>query len=214
MKQTTIWSSKLLLVEGKDECHFFKALLKSMNIEHIQCQDIGGVSKFKTELNLVRATQGFEDVTHIGLVRDAEKHAAQSAFQSICSILEECGFPVLKSLDDPFACSDKLRIGLFIMPDNQQKGMLEDLCLQSIAGTDEERCIEAFIECSQQTLAKEDKEKFNSAKARVQSYLACQVPLVNSLGLGAQKHHWDFSKPCFNKIKEFLLKSFEPKFGS
>ena len=38
----TISSSKLLLVEGMDECNFFEALLKSLDITGIQVFDIGG----------------------------------------------------------------------------------------------------------------------------------------------------------------------------
>jgi hypothetical protein len=83
--------------------------------------------------------------------------------------------------------------------------MLESLCLESIKGTTVYKCVEDYIKCSIPNLNPEDRKKFKEEKARVQTYLASQVPLVNSLSDGAQKNIWDFDHPCFGEISNFLL---------
>ncbi len=73
----TIISNRLLAVEGKDECNFFKALLRHENINNIQVVDIGGKDKFKTEFPLLINTEGFSEVHRLGFVRDAEQNHAK-----------------------------------------------------------------------------------------------------------------------------------------
>ena len=45
-KKKEIVSSSLLMVEGKDECNFFKALFIILGIDDVQIEDIGGKDRF------------------------------------------------------------------------------------------------------------------------------------------------------------------------
>lgn len=45
-KKKEIESSSLLMVEGKDEGNFFKALFSVLGITHVQIEDIGGKDRF------------------------------------------------------------------------------------------------------------------------------------------------------------------------
>jgi hypothetical protein len=85
----------ILAVEGKDECNFFTALIKHLNLTGIQIEDIGGKDKFKLEFSLLAQSENFYGIVKkIGFVRDAEEKEATAAFQSICGILNAYNLPV------------------------------------------------------------------------------------------------------------------------
>nr|VFK57295.1 MAG: hypothetical protein BECKTUN1418F_GA0071002_11116 [Candidatus Kentron sp. TUN]VFK60193.1 MAG: hypothetical protein BECKTUN1418D_GA0071000_11186 [Candidatus Kentron sp. TUN]VFK65433.1 MAG: hypothetical protein BECKTUN1418E_GA0071001_11076 [Candidatus Kentron sp. TUN] len=209
-KKFTIESRRLLAVEGKDECNFFEALLKHMGIEDIQLADIGGKDRFKTEFDLLYQSKGFSDVCALGLIRDAEDKKADAAFKSICSILEKHPpLPVPEAANTAINGKNDtgklIRIGVFIMPNNADQGMLEDLCLESLESIEKKPafpCMEQYMNCLSK-LPENDTPR-NPAKAKVQTYLATRKEIVNSLGLGARKGYWDFEHDCFNEIKRFL----------
>jgi hypothetical protein len=197
-----IKSDKILAVEGKDECNFFQALLKYENINNIQIIDIGGKDKFKSEFPNLVNSEGFSEVRAIGFIRDAESQKAESAFSSICGILKKNGLPAPKNINTTINEEDR-KIGIFIMPNNIDAGMLEDLCIKSVKTDPIFACVNDYIDCCSPHLS-ENGTIFNKAKAKIQTYLASQSPIANSLGLAAQKGHWDFKKNCFSGIKQFL----------
>ncbi len=203
-----IIGSKLLAVEGKDECQFFEALLKFEKIGAVQIIDIGGKNKFRTELPLLMNMEGFRNVIALGFVRDAEEKMAVSAFQSICDTLKKYNLPIPDSIN-AINNSSGLKTGIFIMPDNYGTGMLENLCLKTIAGTPVESCINDFQTCFLPLMPPAEQEKFNESKSRVLSYLATRSPIVNSPGLAALKGYWDFHHVCFEEIKKFLHQLFD-----
>lgn len=201
-----IQKTKLLAVEGKDECNFFEAFFKYFQLDNIQTIDIGGKDRFKNEFPLLYAMEGFSELTHIGFVRDAETNPAHLAFASICNILKEYNLPCPSTINE--IIKNNIAVGIFIMPDNQGTGMLENLCLKSIKNKPVQSCIDAFIDCFKKIQVDEEKGKFNEPKSRVQSYLASRSPIVKSLGEGALKKYWDFNHPCFSDIKLFLTQLF------
>ena len=88
------------------------------------------------------------------------------------------------------------------MPDNSRKGMLEDLCLETVKDNEEMECIDRFIECTQQL--KNLPHKKDHSKAMVQAFLAVKPDVPNSVGRGAQKKHWNFDSPGLAALKDFL----------
>jgi hypothetical protein len=220
-----IISKKILAVEGKDECNFFQALLKHSKIESIlwfqyienikkdpgfsvsneavQLIDIGGKDKFKEELEALTVLQGFDNIEKMGFIRDAEINPAESAFTSICNILKSLHLPFPPASNEVIK-NIKPSVGVFIMPDNKNSGMLESLCLKALENQKIKNCIDDFISCFYIDMNQSEKDKFNEPKSRVLSYLASRSPIVNSLGLSAQNGYWDFSHGCFDEIKKFL----------
>ena len=127
-----IESNKLLIIEGKDEEFFFKALLKHENIDNFQIIGAGGKDRFPQQLRIVVNLQNFSEVVDtLGFVRDAEQNKANSAFSSICDQLRRNNLPVPTSINEVIE-EEGRRIGIFIMPNNSDEGMLEDLCIESI----------------------------------------------------------------------------------
>ncbi len=202
-----IKSTRLLVVEGKDECNFFKALLKHLDIKDVQLVDVGGINKFQYEFPTLYNMEGFNKVNVIGFIRDAEKKPAENAFNSICNIIKKYDLPV------PNARGIVCKLGIpntaiFIMPDNAGTGMLENLCLKTIESTPFYDCVIKYVECFSQHQSLEEKKKFNEPKSKVQTYLASRSPIFNSLGLGAFEGYWDFNHSCLNEIKGFLKSLF------
>lgn len=206
-KTFNITEKQLLLVEGKDEYNFFEALLAYENIQGVQKIDIGGKDKFPKHFPLLVKTYNFDQVLSIGLVRDAEVNRAESAFQSLCDNLKNHNLPVPSTINALNLGPPK--VGIFIMPDNQGAGMLENLCLKTIEGQNIEKCLDDYLSCVSVNMVPSEREQFNEPKAKVQAYLAARVPIVNSLGLSAKAGYWNFAHPCFEEIKQFLHSLFD-----
>lgn len=196
-------SKSLLLVEGKDELNFFKALFKALKIKEIQIRNVEGNANFSREIKQLVNNSKFSDVTKLGFVRDAEHNKAKSAFDSICHHLRQNNITPPKNIGK-IENIDNRKIGILIMPNNKDEGMLETLCLQSIKNNEICYCkMEEYIECLSE-FYKIEKKSFNIDKAKTQVYLASKLPIRNCLGLSALKNQWDFKSPAFNEIKTFL----------
>ncbi|VFM96213.1 MAG: hypothetical protein BECKG1743D_GA0114223_101285 [Candidatus Kentron sp. G] len=207
-KSFKIQSPRLLAVEGKDECNFFEALLKRMGIQGIQLLDIGGKDKFKDEFDSLHVLREFPNVRALGLIRDAENKKAHAAFSSIRSILEKYPpLPVPTNTDTVIDGKNHrgkdIRIGVFIMPNNIDAGMLEDLCLESVREEPVFACVNQYMNCCLSALP-EDERPRNRSKTKVQTYLAARKEIVNSLGVGARNGYWNLDHACFHDIKQFL----------
>lgn len=94
----------------------------------------------------------------------------------------------------------KIDFGIFIMPNNLNNGMHEDLCLESIKNSAIMDCVDDYINCIPHKAA-----NFKYSKAKTQVFLASKTDIAKSVGISAQKGYWDFNNPCFNSIKDFLI---------
>lgn len=203
-KNIGLESDRVLAVEGKDECNFFEALIKYEKINEVQIIDIGGKDKFKIEFPLLINSEGFTDVHTLGFIRDAEENRAESAFASICDTLKHNGLPAPDTINS-ICNKQNIRIGIFIMPNNIDRGMLEDLCLESVKKQPVFKCVNDYIECCLQRF-EENEKSINISSV--------QKPIANSLGLAATKGYWNFGNNCFSDIKRFLHNLFNPGFPS
>ena len=195
-----IEKERLLLVEGKDEIEFFNAFFRYLNLDTIQIINVEGKINFRDEIKLLSIRPDIEIVKKIGAIRDADENA-QAAFDSLKDSFNLVSW---EPADTPNIFSDSNpSIGIFIMPGaDQNNGMLEDLCLQSIKDQPDLRCVDDYINCIE-SLREERLNKLS--KRKILTYLAGQQELVTALGLAAQKHIWNFDAPAFNELKTFLL---------
>ncbi|WKN46072.1 DUF3226 domain-containing protein [Tunicatimonas pelagia] len=191
-----ITSSKLIAVEGRDEKNFIEAFFKHLNISNTQVLDVAGKDNFSLILPAISKTPGFNSVVKFGIIRDADD-SVENAFKSILGALNKASLTQPDSLST-FTDSTP-SVGVYIMPDNTQKGMLEDLCLSSVIDEDNEKCLNEFFNCVDTNSIR------NISKAKVQAYLSTQPEVVSSVGLAAKKGYWNFTNPCFDDLKSFLL---------
>jgi hypothetical protein len=200
MTSYAIWSKKVLVVEGKDECGLVYKMLKDMGIVDVQIINVEGNERFRTELPVLAKCTGFNDINVLGIIRDAER-GAKSAFLSIINILKrlEDMQLTLPTRTNEFAKGNP-RVGVFIIPGRAETGMIEDLCLRTVADHEAMKCVNSFVDC----ISKLDEPPKNISKAKAQAFLAAMPDLAQTVRDGANKGYWDMNSKEFADIKSFL----------
>ena len=188
-----------LLVEGKAELNFFRALTQHIGLQNEpQIQEFGGVDGLRQFLQGFVMTPGFGSVTSIGIIRDAEESAV-AARQSVASSLQNAGLPVPGDAEGSGGGAPSVHV--LILPDDEEPGMIETLLCRSVADTPVNSCIDEFFHC---VGALPDIDIRNPDKARAQAYLATRpVPQV-SVGVAAQKGYWPLDHAAFAGVRTFL----------
>lgn len=159
---------KLLLVEGRDEEEFFASLLEHLAISDVEVWAIQGKSRLSSRLKaLVRAPHAVPIVS-VGIVQDADNDPA-AAFHSICSALEAADLPAPEAPLQPHGVNP--RITVMIVPDAVTPGMLEDVCLASVADDPATACVDEFFRCLQERISSIPQ---NQAKARLRAFLSAR----------------------------------------
>lgn len=195
---------KQLLVEGKDQENFFKAFIQQFAFQSIQIQDFGGIDELRSFLQAFTKSPGFTTVSSIGIIRDAERSAAFSAFRSVRDSLRNVDLPV------PSAVGKRTRdhthpgqpaVTVLILPDGTNPGMLETLLCESFANDPVNDCIDDFFKCAD---ALPDTSSARRDKARAHVYLATKSHPEVSVGVAAQKDYWCLDHEVFSDVRSFL----------
>lgn len=168
-----------LLVEGNDDQHVVWALCEKHNVPEsfdvIDCGSVENVLKeFRLRLKLADNNQ------RIGLVVDADVNL-KSRWESIFAILKdtgkyECDTLVLPQEGLVLEPAEKTysKVGIWLMPDNHQNGMLEDF-MAALAKPDD-----ALMKKSEDVLTDLETEGIQKyrpvhrSKAKIHTYLAWQ----------------------------------------
>jgi hypothetical protein len=195
---SSIGSSKLLLVEGKTSLEFFKAYLRYLKLHgDIETRDFGGIGDFGTYLRTLQATSGFHEVETLAIVRDAELNA-QDALQSVRNHLLNRGLPT-PSAHGQFTQGTP-RVGVFILPDGSNPGMLETICMQSVNDDPVMPCLNTYFDC----LHDLDSSSSKTAKARAHAYIASKPRSDLLVGQAAHAGYWNWQSNAFVPLNEFL----------
>jgi hypothetical protein len=193
-----ITKKKLLAVEGKDELNFFDKLFEHMGLKDIvDLREVKGKHKFKDKMPSLKNTPGFHDLDAIAIIRDADENS-ENTFISVQGVLKQND---LQPPEKPGEFSNGTpKVGVFIMPDNKNSGMLETLCLSTVQEKEEMECVDRFIDCANE-LENPPKEK---DKAKTQAFLALMPEVPDHVGIGAQQGVWNFDSPVLEPLKKFL----------
>jgi hypothetical protein len=149
----------LLLGEGVDEINFFSALLKHLGITNVQVEQYGGKDGLRPYLGALKSRPGFGGLRAIGVTRDVDGDS-RAATASVTDSIQAAQFPA------------EVSVHYFLLPKNDTAGALEDLCLSSIAGTELDRCIEAYFACAADLSDRSFETPALRAKARIHVWLA------------------------------------------
>jgi len=168
---------KIVVCEGIEEERFFPRLLKHCNALTLS-QDLlflncGGKSNLESYLKNITGFTGYPQVTSIGIVIDSQGNpeGIQPSFQKAQNALRLIDFAVPSEMGKPIDSNGKRAI-IWIMPDNQSIGELEDLCLKALEH-------HSLIDCAQQVenCIKERQQMASKvAKSRLYTILAWQDP--------------------------------------
>lgn len=195
-----IHKPKLLIGEGEEEVRFFNALLRHLHRDNIQVEQYGGKNNLSAYLRtLVTPRVGFQNLTAIAITRDADQDA-EAAFQSVCAALRRGGLS-LPERHGEFTMHSP-RVGVFIMPDGKNAGMLEDLCLAAQQADLAMSCVEEYFQCLAQAQYPLPE---NMSKARLHAWLASRKLPDKRLGEAAESKYFDWEDSAFDALKKFII---------
>lgn len=191
---------KVILVEGGDDEQFFKKLLERLNISDIQIFKIGGKGKLRTEFINLPLIHGFSMVRRLVVIIDADNDfngTKQSVINTINTIFQADPNPEIFSLSTP-------SIAYFIMPNNQDRGMMETLCINSVATKPTMEIVDRFIIDVDHDVRIIEKPRVKD-KAKAQAYLSIMPEVAFGMSYGIVKNYWDLDFVGFRELIEFII---------
>lgn len=222
--------NRILFVEGADDQHTIWAICEHFKIEEtftVEIPDRTGKINRKakpTELggidNVLKATQlnliaGSSAIDYLGIVIDADQDL-NSRWRSVLNILNKAGYTNLPDLPDAngtIITQDYLpTFGIWIMPDNQIRGMLEDFLEFLVPDKDKNEIWTKAVKCSQEILDEIAEEKrfskIHLSKAKIHAYLAWQDDPGKPFGTAITAKYLKADNPHCNKFVEWLNRLF------
>ncbi|MEJ5258474.1 MAG: DUF3226 domain-containing protein [Fervidobacterium sp.] len=191
----------LLIVEGTNDKEFVNALIQSIGGQRYMIVELQGKNNLSDVLPKISKVSGFGNIRNLAIILDADDSPVRT-FQSAKNSLRKAGLPVPSTVGEVFT-KLKPNVGVFLFPDCQSNGTVEDLIIKTInkAVLD---CIEAYHVCITE---KAENTNFKiSSKSKLYRYLAIQKEPSRSLDLAVKRKHIDLQSPEFDRIKESLRK--------
>lgn len=154
------------------------------------------------------------DLQTLGIVLDADKSAA-STWQSIFAALQKSGYTNLPSTPDANGTiiidpnPDLPKVGIWIMPDNQNSGEMEDFFLQLI-DVEDFRLNRARKVIDEMIAEKPDFHlDANRSKAETHTWLAWQQEPGKSMGLAIKSNWASAEHPLAGRFATWFSRLFE-----
>jgi hypothetical protein len=202
---------KLLIVEGRDDQLFFEAAFRDhLGLTDIEVMPIGGKTLLTRNLEILVNDPDFPSVPSLAVVRDADSpigvpsaagstvSEATKAFESICYTLRHVKLPCPAG-HAQFTVGPP-RVGIFIVPNGVDDGMLETLCLMSVASLPEFPCVDSYFQCLQGHGAVPN----SLHKARAHAWLASRPEPDRRVGEAAQAGYWSWDSDAFRDLWAFI----------
>lgn len=190
---------KFVFCEGGDDLAVITGVASSIGLGDIHVEPFQGKDKLRNFLRDVQTRPEFSRnlVTAVGIVRDADDNGG-AAFQSVRDALIANGF---KGPDKNGGfVANGIRTGILIVGPRDGKGMVEDLCLNSVSDRPEFPCVDDYFNC----ITQKSKRKDFSSKAKLRAWMAAQEDFDLYIGKAAEKGYWPWENPAFDPIREFL----------
>ena len=201
----------ILLVEGKDEFHVLSRLLEHHRVpETFQIKDKDGIEKLLKTLDVELDAGGLE---RLGVVVDADTDTV-SRWQSLRSIFAQSGCP-LPEQADPLGTIVELsgrtlvRVGVWIMPDNEAQGMLEDFVRSLVPPGD---VLLAYAEeCVDEAIVRDRRFRPSyRSKALIHTWLSWQEEPGTPLGLAIKNSRMNPDMSTVLPLMDWLQRMFTP----
>jgi len=206
---------RILLVEAKDDEHVVRHLCRAHGIEvddHFSIEppkNYQGVDYLLDEVVPLRLKES--DLQRLGIVVDADENA-HSRWQQLRERLRKAGCPRVPDhpdedgtiLDVPNEFGD-IRVGIWIMPNNQLPGMLENFLAFLVPEGDRLLLhVDRFLE----GIPPEERlfSPIHEPKARIHSYLAVQEEPGKPLGLSITFRYLDPKREEANRFFQWIEK--------
>jgi len=193
-----ITQRNLLVVEGVDDQLFFCRFAQHIQAHDIQIMPIGGKTKLRGNLKLLKLSPNFDNVTSLCIVRDANDNPT-AAFRSVCAALKNVNLPAPQRARLP--TNSTPHVTVIILPNETESGMLEDLCLRAVASDPAMPCVARYFQCLQQEGHNLPR---NLSKAKIHAFLASRPDPEKRLGQAAQANYWPLDHEAFSQLRDSL----------
>lgn len=217
---------RILFVEGPDDQHTIWALCEHFKIKETFAVEIpdgtgkinpkallahkGGIDNVlkATELNLIAGSDAIE---RIGIVVDADQDL-EARWSKVKNILIAAGYETIPDNPDDEGTivtqEFKPAVGVWIMPDNKIRGMLEDFL--SFLVPENSKVWEKAVECSKAVLDMEDEtfSEIHLSKAQIHTYLAWQKDCGKPFGQAITAKYLHADNPNCEKFVGWLNRLF------
>lgn len=196
--------NKKLLVEGNDDQHVIWALCEKFTVnENFDVIDCEGITKLYEQLP-IRFKQA--QVNTIGLIIDADSEI-KDRWKSISTLLSLQGFTIPENIPlEGLILKDNsgFKIGVWIMPNNNENGMLEDFISFLVPKEDK------ILPIVNDTLKAIENQGLNQyslihkSKATIHSWLSLQSDPGTPMGLGITKRYLTTDEETCLKLVNWL----------
>jgi hypothetical protein len=181
-----------------------------LSITDIQILPIGGKQNLYGNLKALMLDPAFPAVACLGVVRDADStapgaasavaaNAAAATFKAVTGVLSSLGLP--HPAGHAAFTGRQPSVGVFVMPDGTNDGMLETLCMNSSGAQNGFACVGGFFNF---LAAAGVAVTANMHKAQAQAWLASRPEPGKRLGEAAQASYWVWSDPAFSQLWAFI----------
>ena len=200
---------RLILVEGTDDLHVLMALFESHGIpETFQVEHPKDSGGFPSQREKFTVRLRGSDLQRIGIVIDADQDVA-ARWNSVLGILTSVGCKHLPPLPDSHGTITQVPdgpiVGVWIMPDNSNAGILEDFLHQMAPQSDPLwQLVDAFIDGIPEEHAK--CPAIRLPKARIHAWLSVQEEPGKPLGLAIKSKYLDAKSPATEPFLQWIRK--------
>lgn len=200
--------NKQLLVEGNDDMHVIMALCQKFTVaQNFEIIDCKGIDKLFTQIPIRLKQSDFET---LAIIIDADT-GIKSRWSTLQSIFSKQGISIPDEIpnDGLILKTNSLTIGVWIMPNNNLNGMLEDFISFLIPKEDK------LLPVANQTLEAIEKAKLNKyipahkSKALIHSWLSWQEDPGTPMGLAITKKFLTTQEEICNKFISWLSATFQ-----
>ncbi len=215
IERKSIVKSYLLLCEGKDAEIFLINYLESEALAQdkrffndIQVWDFGGNEELDSFLMNLKNMDGFDKVTSLAIIRDAEKDFAKACCD-VTRSLSKSGIVSPEAYGTWIRDTTGLNVGYLLFPLNNGAGTLEDLCLQILSENNSKDVllsIDAFLATMESSYGRNYHRKH---KNKLHTYLASSDEYVSMpLGLASKAGAFNWNSDYLTPLKSFLTEGF------
>lgn len=200
--------NKKLLVEGNDDQHVIWALCEKFQVkENFDVIDSNGIESLYEQLP-IRFKQS--DIETIGIIIDADAEIAKR-WEKVRSILIKEGFTIPEELpaEGLVVTHNNIKVGVWVMPNNNLNGMLEDFISFLVPKDD---VLMPIVSETLQSIEDRELNKYSlihKSKASIHSWLSWQADPGTPMGLAITKKYLTTEEENCSILIKWLVKLFE-----
>lgn len=218
-----ITEENIVFVEGPDDDHFIRAVLKNIGVDRgVQIIRTGGITQFPSKFQAKIKESNFKAVRCIAIIIDADS-SKEEALKMVRKTLVTNSFSAPNEHGIPVECDKRnVKVGVFIISKpGENSGMLEDLFIETQKDTPISAHVGKYISGLAESLEKHMPEKGiprptpkdfrypnNESKARTRAILSGFYDDISTVGYAAQHGYIDMNNSSLDEIKTFLQNIF------